>query len=210
MNFRDLVTIAEVRAATGWTIADYTDPQVQTMITDVSMLIESLVGHGFPHYEATGFTFLGRGTDTIELYGFIPLAGVPTSVAGVTFDSEAYDLYPVDGPPYDELISRGLVFGENERNIIVADWGWEDVPADVKAVAIRLIKRYAADDAWAASVSGTSAITRDIQKVDIGEGRASVTFGEKSASSASFRSTGDPVADRLIKRYRRIDLGVTI
>jgi len=210
MQFRDLVTIEEVRTATDWTDEDYSDDQIQTMITDVSVLIESLIGHGFPHYEDRSFTFLGRGTDTIELYGFIPLAGTPESISGVTFDSEAYDLYPIDGPPYDEVITRGVVFGENLRIVIVGDWGWTEVPDDVKAVVIRLIKRYAADDAWSASVSGTSSVTRDIQKVDIGEGRASVTFGDKSASTATYRSTGDPVADRLVKRYRRIDLGAVI
>lgn len=211
MSYRDLVTVEEVRAATGWDDDDYTDVQIQTMITDVSIYFETLVGHEFGWAADTTYTFIGDGTDRIEFYGFsMPLATAPDEVDEVTFDSESYDFYPEDGPPYEEITYRLGIFGDGSRIEIKGDWGWEEIPDDVKAIAIRLIRRYAADAAWAAVISGSSSTTKDIQKVDIGEGRASVTFGEASSTGASYRSTGDAIADRLIKRYRRFKLGAVI
>lgn len=212
MDFRDLVTIAEVREATGWTVADYTDAAIQSMITDISALIESLTGHAFGYSADTEYTFIGDGTDILEFYGFqMPLAGSPSLVNGSAFDSTSYDLYPVSGGFHEELISRISGFSDGERITVTGDWGWSDIPSDVKYAAIRLIKRYAADTAWAALVSGTgSSAAKDIKKVDVGEGRASVTFGEQTNYVLSSRSTGDSIVDRIIRKYRRGRLAAVV
>jgi hypothetical protein len=212
MNFRALVDVAYVRSETGWTDSDYTDAEIQAMIDDVSMYVEALIGHAFPYATDTEYTFLGDGTDMIEFYGFsMRLAGAPTEVSGEAFSSSSYDLLPADGPPYESIVFRDGYWTEGKRVTIKGDWGWATVPDDMKKVAVRLIKRYANDEAWAGSISGSGTVNRDIKRVDIGEGRASVTFSDDvSAVGASFRSTGDVVADRVIRRYRRYRIGVTV
>lgn len=212
MEYRDLVTVDEVRAATGWTDSDYTDAEIGTMITDVSVAIESLLGHGFPYENDAEFEFFGGGNSLIELYGFpMPLRGEPAEVNGYAFDSGVYALYPQYGGFYDELSLRIGVFPENFSVKILGNWGWEEIPADVKVVAIRLIRRYAADESFAAAVSGVVTVTRGIHKVDIGEGRASVTFEDPSSGSASsVKSLIGSVAGKVIKRYRRFRIGAVV
>lgn len=209
MEYRDLVTVDEVRSFTGWSEDDYSDSAIEEMISSVSIFIEELVGHPFGFSEDTEYQFQCNGSSMIEFYGFeMPLASEPTEIDEMDYSSSAYRLYPQSGAPYEELHSLHGHFPSGHWVKIRADWGWEEVPAAVKRMALRLISRYAEDDSFSSMLSGSSSSSpRRIRKVEIGESKTAVTFNDELQSSQTILSLLDSVSRRVIVRYRRERLG---
>jgi len=205
---RPLITLAEVRARDlAGTLAGYSDAQVLQAIADVSALAESpgIIGHAFPYYADRTFTFLGDSTDTFNFWGFaVPLAAAPTHIDGAAFDADAFDLLPIDGPPYEQIRYRDGYWTAGTRVLVRAAWGWSGIPDDVITAAFMCVRRYLLDSGYAAEVSGAGSADADIRGVTVGESSVNVQFGETAAAATvTSHSTGIPAADRVFRSYRR-------
>lgn len=201
----DLLTVAEVKSMDVFSsLTGYSDPQIGYAITDISAIITSIVNHEFPWMPSATITVLGDGTDTLSFIGRYPLVGNPTTIDGSAYSTSDHVLLPESGPPYDRIrLITGGWFAENDPIQVVGNWGWQTIPTDVKRAAFRLVVRYLTDESYRNQVIGSSSPSSEIQKVDIGEGKASVTFAssKESLSIITGESTGDSLADAIISRY---------
>ncbi len=201
----DLLTLTEVRVMDVWnTLTTYTDLQVNAAIDDISAMICAIVNHEFPYQPSTTITILGDGTDTLSFLGLIPLAGLPATIDATAYDPATHHLLPVSGPPYHRIrLISGSWFEENDPIPVVGDWGWATIPTDVKRAAFACISRYLVDESYRGQVTGSTAASGDLSKVEIGEGKAAVTFAPSSEASTivSSNSTGIPFADTILERY---------
>lgn len=219
MAIRELLTVAEVRAldASG-ALSTISDAAIQEAITDVSVECYAYVRHDFPYNAAKAIEFKGDGTSVIDFSEIAPLAGVPTSITNeygtnLIADTDYLSYTPTDAP-HDTLTYHAGFFYSGQRVIVTGNWGWATIPDDVKRAAFRLVKRYLLDSEFMAAYQGTGSTSQsgNIKTIKSGQQSMEVTFGDAASSAIEIgaETTGDGIADKLLKKYRRGRLSCAI
>lgn len=168
----DLLTLADYKTIAGIT-GSTQDTQITAVIPAASQAIRSYTDRDFASTEVT--------EDRDYLYdwsGFLSIddasAVNSVSLAGSTLGTNAWLAQPAGGPIYTwiELPQRGLspemgftynldVFlrerGTQAVTVTVnADWGWPDVPADVKLAAVWTVSEFLRESSPSGAVASES------------------------------------------------------
>jgi hypothetical protein len=201
------VTVDEIRDALG-TMPPMTDAELQRVERRIRGVIDNFTGQNFGKYtgkyriQATGEEDLSLPARLVSL----------TSIAGAAYTDINYYGTRGDGwylatasPAYldGSYVSNGVIdypgsyrtalWNDNYWYTVTGDWGYEDVPTNVKEAALILIEDAICPDSEYRDRYIDSVKTADFQY---------------AYTSNAFRGTGSVIADQLLEPYRRPTLAV--
>lgn len=202
------VTVDEIREALG-TMPPTTDAELKRIERRIRGVIETFTGQKFGKYsgaykiQSTGDEDLTLPARLINLTG---VAGAPyTDIAYYGTRGDGWYLGTAPGSLYvnGTYVAQGVItypgscltspWRDNVVYTITGDWGYEDVPANVKEAALIMI-----EDA----ICPTSEY-RD-RYIDM----VKTANFQYTYTTNAFRGTGSVIADQLLEPYRRPTLAV--
>lgn len=201
------VTLSEIREALG-TMPVMTDAQLRRAERKIRGVINNFTGQEFGRFTGA-YRIQATGDDNLKL----PRRLISfTGVVGADFTDISYYGTRGDGwylgrsaPVYDDgsYTSSGVIrypgsswrclWKDNVWYTISGEWGYEDVPGDVKEAALILIEDLICPDSEYRDRYIDSVKTADYQYM---------------YNSGAFRGTGSVIADQLLEQYRRTPLVV--
>lgn len=202
------VTVDEIRDALGTLPASVTDSQLKRTERRIRGVVDTYTGQKFGKYtgaykiQATGDEDLILPARLLNL----------TAIAGATYTDIARYGTRGDGwylgtaaPVYDDgdYVSTGVItyprtylkspWQDNVWYTLTGDWGYEDVPTNVKEAVLILIEDALCPDSEYRDRYIDSVKTADYQYM---------------YTSNAFRGTGSVIADQLLEPFRRPSLAV--
>jgi hypothetical protein len=203
------VTLDEIKDALGDGVESFTDAQLQRAERKIRGVINNFTGQKFGRYNGT-YRIQATGDSNLNLPArLISLEGVS---GGYFIDVTSYDTrgdgwylagktpvwdegsYYTSGPiTYPGSYSTRPLWNDNEWYVITGDWGYEDVPQDVKEAALILIEDMLCPDSEYRDRYVESVKTADFSYI---------------YESGAYRGTGSVIADQLLEQYRRTNLVV--
>lgn len=210
-TFVDVVTpyatVEEIREALG-TMPVMTDAQIERVERKIRGVIENFTGQNFGRFEgayriqSTGDENLILPSRLLKLTGIVGASFTDVNYFGVRGDgwylgtaSPTYldGVYVGSGViTYPGSKLRAL-WKDNVWYTLTGEWGYEDVPTNVKEAALILIEDLICPDSEYRDRYIDSVKTADFQYM---------------YTSGAFRGTGSVVADQLLEQYRRTPLAV--
>lgn len=124
-----LFTLEELAVALGRDIETEEEPVFQFLIDSISDYIETYCGMAFSLHEDETVRYRADGHGIVELIGPVIEVHEITTINGLAIDPPAYD-------DFDEI------FYLEPRSVVDVryDYGMEEVPGDIKGVAIEAVK----------------------------------------------------------------------
>ncbi len=119
------------------------DEKVDEWISAAEKIIDQETNRDFtPGTEGTGSErlFDGDGTSILQIGEALAVNSVTLSPEGTPLDEDQYFLYPANATVKTSIRMRYLTFPVGLQNIVIdADWGIEQVPADIRHAATVLV-----------------------------------------------------------------------
>ena len=202
------VTVDEIRDALG-TMPPMTDAELQRVERRIRGVIDNFTGQTFGKYTGS-YRIQSSGEEDLSLparlISVTAVDGAPyTNVAGFDTRGDGWFLGAAPAAVYvnGQYTTNGVIYApgycatnlwkDNSWYTITGDWGYEDVPTNVKEAALILIEDVICPDSEYRDRYIDGVKTADFQ----------YTY-----TTNAFRGTGSVIADQLLEPYRRPSLAV--
>lgn len=193
-----IVALDKIRSILG---DEATTDETYSVERAVRTVIRANTGQSFGHYKGvhkvfgSGNTILELPDRAISIYTINGVAVPPASLHNhrllvmnyPSYSMEDSDIYYTNGVIWAPTMPRSAVFNANVEFDIDGEWGWTEVPQDVREAATLLVNDYACQEI----------AYRDRYLKSINSADWSFAFDNRA-----WESTGNVRADQLLKQYK--------